>query len=616
MNVFAWIYRQYTQKIQVRLTLYFLFILLPLVAISLFSNVRSRDVLLEQTAERTKAGLNSSMDYIDLTLQNVVEISTLVATDPNILKLSEQIGTILTPQAVMNFVDILKQFTNVTSINHMVSQMSIYHARSQTLVSSINGVKHITDPDQLAWLRQLAIDNGSGITFSLPEEATGIGKLTAGNILGTDSISLIRATGINNLDRQPDLLIVTIDRNKLLNLIRSLLPSPQAQIYLYTNKEELVTGTGNATPNPLTVHELDPDYFSVKSDSRYYKWSLVMLQPMEELYAGTNPIRFYTYLIILISVLLAFGISWIVYSGIASPVQRLYHGMRGVGSGKFNIQIENKRKDEFGYLTKAFNQMVTDQKHLIENFYEQRLRLTDTELKFLQSQINPHFLYNTLDSIYWAAKNYEADEISEMVLNLSKFFRLSLNKGRDTFTVEETVAHLHYYVRVQQLRFLDKFSVRYEVQEETKQLPILKLLLQPLVENAILHGLEQKPKDGLLVISSRLEGDLLELTVEDNGIGMPADRVAYVQEELARISGDGELEMSFASESVQDLYALRNVMSRLKMLYGPEANLTIESKEGEGTKTTVVLPLERCVAQLNLYNKKPPALQIGEENRA
>jgi two-component system sensor histidine kinase YesM len=287
--------------------------------------------------------------------------------------------------------------------------------------------------------------------------------------------------------------------------------------------------------------------------------------------------------------------------------------MRGVGSGKFNIQLENERKDEFGYLTKAFNQMVQNQKDLIENFYEQRLRLTDTELKFLQSQINPHFLYNTLDSIYWAAKNYEADEISEMVLHLSKFFRLSLNKGRDTFTVQETVEHLHYYIRVQQLRFLDKFSVLYEVQEESKSVPILKLLLQPLVENAILHGLEHKPKGGVLKVSSRIEGEYLLLTVEDNGEGIPTERLAYIQEQLSKISEDEELELSFASESVQDLYALRNVLSRIKMLYGPQASLTVISKEGSGTVSMVSLPLERCQAQLNLYNKKWPVLQFGEE---
>ncbi len=249
-RLIQWTYRQYTQKIQLRLTLYFLFILLPLVAISLFSNVKSREVLLEQTADRTKAALNSSMDYMDLTLQNVEEISTLVATDTNVLRLSDQIGPTLTPQAVVNFMDILKHFTNVHSINHMVSQISIYHSRTQMIVSSVNGTKHVQDPLQQQWLRQVAQKSGTGISYMLPEDTTGLDKLTVGNILGTDSISLVRTLDLNNIDRQPDLLIVTIDKNKLLNLIRSLLPSPQAQIYLYTNNQKLVTGTGSGDRAP------------------------------------------------------------------------------------------------------------------------------------------------------------------------------------------------------------------------------------------------------------------------------------------------------------------------------------------------------------------------------
>ena len=127
--------------------------------------------------------------------------------------------------------------------------------------------------------------------------------------------------------------------------------------------------------------------------------------------------------------------------------------MRQLRLGNLNTKLVNNRQDELGYLTDAFNQTAEQQRHLIHDIYEQQLRLTKTELKFLQSQINPHFLYNTLDSIYWAAKNYEAEEISEMVLNLSRFFRLSLSKGRETFTIEETFAHLNYYIRVQQLRF-------------------------------------------------------------------------------------------------------------------------------------------------------------------
>ncbi|PYI50589.1 two-component sensor histidine kinase [Paenibacillus flagellatus] len=594
MRPIRWFSRLYHQNIQLRLTVYFLFILLPLVAVSLFSNFQSRRMLLEQTTERTKAALTSSMDYIDLTLQNVEEISTLIATDANLLRYLEQNGSQLTPQAIVNFTEVLKQLSNMTSINHMISQVSIFHSRSNMVVSTANGSKHLVDPRQHEWLRLLARFGGSGIVYTLPDEPTPDGQ-TFGSVIGADGISLVRAMDLSNPDRQPNLLVVTLSKSNLLGLIRSLLPSDSAQIVLLTSERKPITGTGELSAEKLAGRMADDGTFTVEVKSKYYKWSLLLMQPKDEVYAKSEQMQLYTYIIIGISVLLALWISWAVYSGIASPVQRLMSGMKRAGGGNFNVRIENDRQDEFGYLTQAFNQMIYDQKQLIEHGYEQQLRLALTELKFLQTQINPHFLYNTLDSIYWAAKNYEADEISEMVLNLSRFFRLSLNKGSDTFTVEDTVSHLHYYVRVQQLRFLDKFSVRYEIEEASKPIPIMKLLLQPLVENAILHGLEQRERGGELVVRAQIEEGYLRMTVTDNGVGMSRERLDYIRGELELIFGPDKPGLSLPPwEAPKDLYGLRNVASRIRMVYGKRSAMKVDSAEGEGTAVTVLLPLDRC----------------------
>src|SRR5690606_2058525 len=132
-----------------------------------------------------------------------------------------------------------------------------------------------------------------------------------------------------------------------------------------------------------------------------------------------------------------------------------------------------------------------EQRQLIEERFEKQLRLIKAEFRLLQSQINPHFLYNTLDSIYSAAEEHEIQEISDMVLHLSAFFRISLGKGQETFTLTETVDHLMHYIRVQQIRFMDDFAVQIHMAEDTKSFPLLKFLLQPVVENAIVHGLQK-----------------------------------------------------------------------------------------------------------------------------
>ena len=189
----------------------------------------------------------------------------------------------------------------------------------------------------------------------------------------------------------------------------------------------------------------------------------MMEQPLEELRSHTDSLKVFSYGILAVSLVLAVWISWIIYRGISAPLRKLAYGMKQLRTGNFTIQLEDTRVDELGYVIESFNRMAENQKTLIRDHYEKQLLLSKMELKFLQSQINPHFLYNTLDSIYWTAKNYEADEISEMVLNLSKFFRLSLNKGNETFAVGETIEHLKYYIKVQQLRFLDHFTVRYDI---------------------------------------------------------------------------------------------------------------------------------------------------------
>lgn len=584
-NPLLWFRGLFSRKIQFRLTCYFLLILLPLVLVSLFAVDRSRSILHDQAVERSETVLGSAMDYIDLTLQNVEEISTLIATDPAFIDLLAASGEELSPKSIVEFSRLLEQLSNVNSVNHIVSQITLYHQPSHMMISTHYGGRRLTSPEQQQWLENTAITSGTEITYLLAEDPIG-GDETFGSLIHTDSVSLMRTMDLYNNQRRADVVIITLDKSRLTKLMKSLLPSPSAAIYLHSDYGKLIAGTGNqdGVDGKLTV----------SIDSPYSKWRLTLIQPQKELYAQTDQLQLYTISIIGVSVLLAIGISWLVYIGIASPVDKLYKGMKRLGTGNMNVQLPNKRQDELGYLTEAFNRMVVNQRQLIEEHYEQQLRLAKTELKFLQTQINPHFLYNTLDSINWTAKNYEADEISEMVLNLSRFFRLSLNKGKEVFTIDESLSHLHYYIRIQQIRFLDSFTVQYNIQEESRSVPIMKLLLQPLVENAILHGMEGRTEGGLLVISSWIEDrQKVLIEVRDNGSGMSEERLTYVQEELRRL-GSRDYNLFSPEEEYKDLFGLRNVITRIKLYYGEGAGLAINSIIGEGTAVVVTLPLARC----------------------
>ncbi|ETT33480.1 integral membrane sensor signal transduction histidine kinase [Paenibacillus sp. FSL R5-808] len=589
MAMFRWIRDRFSQNIQTRLTGYFLLILLPLVIISLFAVERSRAILYEQAVERTEMALSSAMNHFDLALQNVEEISSLISGDLRMNELLNKNSTNFSPQSIVDFSYILDQLSDFVSVNRYVSQITVYHQASNMFISTHYGGKRLTGETQQEWLVEAARRNGTGISYVMSEYPVAEG-VSFGQMTNTDSISLIRAMDLYNGERQSNLLVVSFSESKLLNIIKTLLPSENSRIALLNEKGEVVVETGRVYEEEISDKEM-----TVTIDSDYSTWRLELVQPKSELYKETDQLRLFTVAIIVLSVLLAIIISWVVYSGIASPVLKLARGMKRLSSGELNIHVDTKRKDEFGFLIQSFNKMAVVQKHLIEDHYEQQLRLTTTELKFLQSQINPHFLYNTLDSIYWTAKNYDADEISEMVMNLSKFFRLSLNKGRQVFTIEESITHLHYYLRIQQLRFMDNFTVDYQISEDSKRVPLLKLLLQPLVENAIIHGMEGKSSGGCLKISSCIEkGNTVVISVQDNGPGIGEERLRYIQHELTMMGSRSVPASSQDEENVKDLFGLRNVFSRMKLYYGREANLTVHSVSGEGTTVTISIPLDRC----------------------
>lgn len=585
----------YTKHVQVRLTVYFVLILLPLVGVSLFANVKSTQILEDQTTERTKNSLDAVLQQVDQTMQDLENLSVLISTDYNIKSILHEANAILLPSDLFGFHSIMDQLTNITAINATIKEISILHAPSGILLSTEYGGTEL-EYKNTTWFRETDAAKGKTILY-LPEKEEA-------SIFGSETVAFTRLMDVYNQDNSSNVLILTVPKDLLLERIRSIQLTSSSSVYLYAPDGRLIAGTdqqykedpwSHLAPGEVGRTEEGKLVWRISSDRT--DWSIVMIQPEQEIYQETRQLSDFTNLIIIISVALAVLISLGLYRVISAPLSELLHGMKQMRLGNFHTRLPSSREDEFGALTEAFNQMIADQQMLIRDVYEHQLQLSKTELKFLHSQINPHFLYNTLDSIYWTAKNYDADEISEMVLNLSKFFRLSLSKGRETFTVEETVEHLMYYLRVQQFRFMDQFTVEFDIDEASRAVRVLKLLLQPIVENAILHGLEKRGEGGRLLISSRIVEGHLQLIVQDNGAGISQERLDFIQTEIERL----ERQEGFASitgEQVKDLFGVRNVVGRMKLYYGHEAKLQIDSKEGEGTTVSLQFPLERLEEKL------------------
>ncbi|WP_155972891.1 cache domain-containing sensor histidine kinase [Paenibacillus sp. Leaf72] len=291
-------------------------------------------------------------------------------------------------------------------------------------------------------------------------------------------------------------------------------------------------------------------------------WTLVHLVESKELLKHTQYIGLATTLIAAAFAVTALILSFFISGTITRPLLRLKKMMNDWTLGKRDFPAEFAQ-DEVGVIGETFKRIARENEELNARLINSELKEREAELRALQSQIKPHFLYNTLDSIYWMAILQNNKEVAQMAVSLSESFKLSLNKGKETILVYNELKHIEHYLNIQNIRFNNRFHYIEEVEETIKGLEIMKLLLQPLVENAIYHGLEPKVGKGTIRLTGGTDGPYLIFTVEDDGVGM-ADMAQTEQG-----------------------YGMRNVKERLSLSYGEGSSLTVWSREGEGTRVTL-----------------------------
>ena len=283
---------------------------------------------------------------------------------------------------------------------------------------------------------------------------------------------------------------------------------------------------------------------------------------------------------VLVLVVAVFCIGYLLISTVVRRIYRLVDGMQKIKKGNYTIHIDNSSKDEIGILIDNFNDMIRRTNELLNEKYEMGKELKSAELKALHSQINPHFLYNTLEMINWLGYGNKPEEIHSVVVSLSKYYRLTLNSGRELLRIEEELKHVGYYLMIEEKRFSGKFSYDINVPAELYDYVIPKITLQPLIENALLHGiLERRDRPGTILIRGREEKDHILLLVIDDGIGMETSEIDYILNENIGTNKSG--------------YGIRNVDRRIRLMFGEEYGLSFESSPGKGTTAIVRLPKSR-----------------------
>ena len=302
-------------------------------------------------------------------------------------------------------------------------------------------------------------------------------------------------------------------------------------------------------------------------------WTFCLYRPEKVITSSTYQLVMRNIPIIGICLILLALLSYFFSKRLVSCLERLTENMNQVQLGFRKVTVHSNSRDEVGTLIRSFSRMMDELDKLISEVYEAKIELQHTEMRALQAQINPHFLYNSLSIINWKAIEAGEDEISRVTLDLSTYYRTSLNRGETMTTVENEVNNIRAYVRIQLIMHDHNFQVKEEIDESLFHYEIPKLILQPLVENAIDHGLDLSERtDRKLFLTVKEEGELLVFAVGDNGNGMSKEQAEQI--------------LGYQSPG----YGVHNVYDRIKLLYKEEGRMEIRSREGEGTWVKITIP--------------------------
>ncbi|GGG54120.1 sensor histidine kinase [Paenibacillus radicis (ex Gao et al. 2016)] len=319
-------------------------------------------------------------------------------------------------------------------------------------------------------------------------------------------------------------------------------------------------------------------------------WHVLVIQPRIEELQQLNKIRWLTLGFVFMIILINVPLSWVISKLFLNPLKRLLKSMRELQSGDFSQYVDMELRDEIGQLGHGYNIMVTKIKELIQDVYESDLSQKEAELRMLQSQINPHFLYNTLNSITWMSYREGADKTADMIQRLSVFFRFNLSQGADIITIEKELAIVENYLFLSQIRFGDKLTYSIEVEPHLQQIRVPKLLLQPLVENAVVHGIEQMEGQGFIHLFIYETENELVMEVTDNGIGIAPDKLETMRAAI-------EAKQRSSTPEHTDGFALFNMKERLRNYFGDDVAIEINSKLNVGTSVKLKIDRSRTGIQ-------------------
>ncbi|MDQ8738770.1 sensor histidine kinase [Paenibacillus sp. LHD-38] len=546
---------------------YLAVIIIPIAILGSYNYLQSKQLLgvqAEQSLERSADTIAQNMNF---KLEQYKNTANIILYNSSIQKI------ISTPY--LDYVNLrwdldqylYQQFKMIVALNKEIVQLSIYTdtnmPESGTAIISANRIA------EEAWYKEVV------------ENSAPVWGRDSGQVYLASPFPSLMVNGKNNV------LYINIVYDQFFTTISQLtrnlgiIVADTAGEVIYSNKKQVegLLGMANIKEQDIIKSVGGTSLIGgqrmlvIKNDIPQAKWTMYTYVPVSQVSPDAGNIIKATLIVIGLCMLILLGIILLLSNTMIKRIHILITWMKRVEQGELNLQIQTSSTDEIGDLTVRFGNMLKRLNNLIQEVYANKIVQKEAELRALQAQISPHFLYNTLSFINWKALRSDEHEISHVVTSLSKFYRTALNKGDQIIAVRDELENIESYLEIVQIMKDYSFDVIYEIDERVYSYRVINLILQPLVENAIKHGIEKKEPDrGQLRITAALGEDTIQFTVEDDGAGIPEGMI-------------GELLTSQSSG-----YGLKNVNERIQLKFGSEYGVEISSQIGKGTIMKIAIP--------------------------
>lgn len=577
------------QRIQFKLIFYFLtLILMSILAVGLLTNLIFSNAIEKSANESTIHAISQANKSIENNIRSIENIMDIIARNQNVIKFlrmkivdpSDDRGAI--ESNIRNFL------AGFTQYYYEINGMAIINKNDLFLSNEMYRLQ--SDPliDE-SWYK-ICVENPDSIHI--------IGRPVGRNLteymkVSTDEIiSIVKASKDPTNGEVNGVILIDLRLKIWEDMLRSIKLGKEGFIYIISSDGEVIySPTNDIVPRVMgqwfsedysgifNKYILGQRYQFIYTSSFYNKWKIVGVFSLSETLKEITNFRYYTLLILLCVCIFALGVSLIFSSSIANPISKLRKLMKRAETGDLTVNFEVKYNDEIGQLGKSFNTMIEEIRNLISEVYKEQKSKREAELRTLQSQIKPHFLYNTLDTIHWMAKNHGAWDVIEVIEALTNLFRIGLSKGNEIIMLSEELEHVKSYLVIQKVRYEEMLEYDFEVDAGIENLYVQKLILQPIVENAIYHGIKAKREPGKIEVQAKKTGDMLVLTVKDNGFGISEEDLDKINNAL--INEDSEREG----------FGIFNVNERIRLSYGKEYGIRINSDIGVGTMVEIKHPV-------------------------